>query len=85
MSENVFFAALFFPAAAFVLIFFMKYLAAVLQARARMGHDDAYRELARQAAQGQAATLAALAAQGEVLAELRTRIGALEKILKEVE
>lgn len=36
MSENAFLAAFFFPAAAAVLVFFMKYVSAVLQARVRL-------------------------------------------------
>jgi chromatin segregation and condensation protein Rec8/ScpA/Scc1 (kleisin family) len=46
MSENVFFAAFFFPSAAAVLVYFMKYLAAIKQARVRVEQDEAYRELA---------------------------------------
>lgn len=85
MSENVFFAAFFFPAAAAVLVFFMKYVSAVLQARVRLAQDEAYRELAGKAAAAQAETAAAVAALGTTLAEIQARIGGLEKILKEVE
>ena len=76
--ESIFLAAFFFPAAAAVLIFFMKYVSAVLQARVRLGQDEAYRELAAKA----------VAAQGEVaaaLAQIQTRIAVVEKILKDVE
>ena len=48
--ESVFLAAFFFPAAAAVLVFFMKYVSAVLQARVRLGQDVAYREIAAKAA-----------------------------------
>ena len=48
--QNIVFAAFFFPCAAAVLVFFMKYVSAVLQARARSGQDEAYRELAARAA-----------------------------------
>jgi dipeptide/tripeptide permease len=85
MSENIVFAVLFFPAVVFVLVFGMKYLSAVLQARARMGHDDTYRAMAAQAAQAQADAAAAIAAQGAVLADIQGRLAGLEKILKQVE
>ncbi|SFI30108.1 hypothetical protein SAMN04515618_116112 [Collimonas sp. OK307] len=85
MSENVFFAAFFFPAAAVVIVFFMKYVSAVLQARVRLGQDEAYRELAAKAASAQAETVAALASSSRALADIQARLGALEKILKEVE
>lgn len=85
MSENIVFAVLFFPAIALVLVFGMKYLSAVLQARARMEQDDAYRAMAAQAAQAQADAAAAIAAQGAVLADIQGRLAGLEKILKQVE
>jgi hypothetical protein len=55
------FAAFFFPAAAAVIVYFMKYLSEVVQARVRLGQDEAYRALASQAAASQADTVAALA------------------------
>jgi hypothetical protein len=78
MTEQAFFAAFFFPAAAVVLVFFMKYVSAVLQARVRLGQDEAYRELATKAATAQAETAAALG-------QLQTRLAVIEKILKDVE
>lgn len=78
MTEQAFFAAFFFPAAAVVLVFFMKYVSAVLQARVRLGQDEAYRELATQATQAQAETAAALG-------QLQARLAVVEKILKDVE
>lgn len=85
MSENVFFAAFFFPAAAAVLVFFMKYVSAVLQARVRLGQDEAYREIATKAATAQAETAAALASLGTSLEQIQSRLTVLEKILREVE
>ena len=76
--ESIFLAAFFFPAVAAVLIFFMKYVSAVLQARVRLGQDEAYRELAAKAAAAQAETAAALA-------EILSRLAAVERILKQVE
>jgi hypothetical protein len=85
MSENAFLAAFFFPAAAAVLVFFMKYVSAVLQARVRLAQDEAYREIATKAAAGQAETAAALRALSPVLTEIQSRIAGVEKILKQVE
>ena len=82
---NMFFAAFFFPAAAAVLIFLMKYTSAVLQARVRLGQDEAYREIAAKAAAAQAETAAALSAIGATLAEIQFRLAGVEKILKDVE
>ncbi len=85
MSENAFYAAFFFPAAAAVLVFFMKYVSAVLQARVRLGQDEAYREIAAKAAAAQAATAAALSSLGDRLADIQSRLLGVEKILRDVE
>lgn len=85
MPENAFYALFFFPAAAVVLVFFMKYVSAVLQARVRLGQDEAYREIANKAAAAQAETATALSSFGRSLLEIQSRIAAVEKILKDVE
>ncbi len=77
MSE-VFFAAFFFPSAAAVLIFLMKYISDVLQARVRLGQDAAYREIAAKAALSGAETAASLA-------EIKSVLLTIEKILTAVE
>ncbi len=84
MSENIFLAAFFFPAVAAVLIFFMKYVSAVLQARVRLGQDEAYREIATKATAAQVETAAALASFGNSLTEIQMRVAVVEKILKDV-
>jgi hypothetical protein len=78
MNENVFLAAFFFPAAAAVIVFFMKYVSAVLQARVRLAQDEAYREIAAKAAAAQAEMAASLA-------EIKSKLAAITKILKDVE
>jgi hypothetical protein len=83
--ESIFLAAFFFPAAAVVLVFFMKYVSAVLQARVRLGQDEAYREIAAKAAAAQAETAAALSSFGTALREIQSRLAVVEKILKSVE
>ena len=76
--QEIFLAAFFFPCAAAVLVFFMKYVSAVLQARVRLGQDEAYRELAARAAGTQAEVAAALT-------QIQSRLAVVEKILKDVE
>lgn len=85
MSENIFFAAFFFPSAAAVIIFSMKYVSAILQARVRLAQDEAYREIATKATAAQADTAAALSSFSAPLAEIQSRLAAIEKILKDVE
>jgi hypothetical protein len=78
MTTDVYFAAFFFPSLAFVLIYLMKYIAAVKQARVRADSDDDYRALALKLAASQAEVSAQLA-------DVQARLAGLEKILKEVE
>ena len=77
MSTNVYLLTLFLPLATVLLVFGMKYYAMVQQARARTARDDADRRLADD-------TLAQLAAINAALARLDARMGAAEKVLKEV-
>ncbi len=84
MNENVFLAASFFPASAAVLIFLMKYISEVLQARVRLGQDESYRAIAAKAATAQAEAAATLASFGDGLADLKSRLIAIERILKDV-
>jgi hypothetical protein len=77
VTENIFFAAFFFPAAAAVVVFFMKYVSEILQARVRLGQDEAYRALAAQAAAAQTQT-------ASLLTEVTSRLAAIEKILTDV-
>ena len=78
MAEHVYLLTLLLPLATVLIIFGMKYYAAVQQAKARLASDDAYRQVAEQAAAAQAETAAALA-------DLKVRLTEIEKILKEVE
>jgi hypothetical protein len=85
MSDSTFFAAFFFPSAAAVIIFAMKYVASVRQARVRLAQDDAYRDIASKAASAQADMAAALTSFGTMLVEVQARLATLEKILRQVE
>ena len=85
MSENAIFAAFFFPSVAAVLIYFMKYRAAIKQARVHAEQDDAYRDLALRVAASQSGMVSSLAVLTGSLADVQTRMAGLEKVLKEVE
>lgn len=85
MSESIYLATLGIPLAAVIAVFAMKYVSAVLQARARFASEESYRELAEKAVAAQAEAAQALAAIQATLADLRGRIVTVEKILKEVE
>ncbi len=85
MSPTHFFITLAFPFGTLLLIFGMKYFAAIQSAKAAMANDEAYRKLADRAASAEAESAAALAAIKGTLADLGQRVGAIEKVLKEVE
>jgi hypothetical protein len=77
MSPEIYLMTLFLPLATVLLVFGMKYYAQVQQAKARTARDDADRRLADE-------TLAQLAAINAALGRLDARMGAVEKVLKEV-
>jgi hypothetical protein len=85
MSETIYLLTLFALPATLLLIFGMKYYSATQQAKVRQADDATYRQLAAQAVAAQAETAAALTSIGASLAELTTRVAAVEKILKQVE
>lgn len=77
MSTPLFIFTASLPFATILLVFGMRYLAQVQQAKARWGNDEAYRLLAEKAAADQATAAAALTA-------IETRLAAVEKLLKDV-
>jgi hypothetical protein len=85
MTDLLYLLTICLPLATGLLIFGMRYVSAVLQARARLANDDAYRLLAEKAAAGQSETATALSAIQAAMADVRTRLTAVEKILKDVE
>ena len=68
-----------------VLLFGMKYFSASRQAMFRVAGDDSLRQLAEKSALVQAASAASLAAVQSDVAEVKTRLAAIEKLLREVE
>lgn len=85
MSERIYLLTICLPLATILLVFGMRYLSAVMQARARFANDEAYRLLAEKAAASQAASAAALASIDATLADLKARVAGVEKVLREVD
>lgn len=85
MSERLYLISICLPMATILLIFGMRYLSQVLQARARLASDEAYRQLAEKSAASQSAAAAALANIDATLADLKARVTGVEKVLKEVD
>jgi Tfp pilus assembly protein PilO len=84
MSEHLYLISLCLPLATFLAIFGMRYFALIQQAKARFASDEAYRVVAEKAVASQAETAAVLASIDASLADVKTRLSAVEKILKDV-
>ena len=85
MSEHLFLLTICLVLGTILLVFGMRYFSAVQQAKARLANDDAYRQIAQKAVTGQSETATALSSIQAALADVRARLTAIEKILKEVE
>jgi hypothetical protein len=85
MTELLYLLTLCLPLGTILVVFGMRYFSAIQQAKARLANDDAYRRIAETAATAQTETAAALSSIGTALTDVRTRLAAVEKILKEVE
>jgi Tfp pilus assembly protein PilO len=84
MSTTVYLLTICLPLATVLLVFGMKYFAMVQQAKARTARDEADRRLADELTRTQAEAVAQLTAMNAALARLDARMGAVEKVLKEV-
>ncbi|USX17154.1 hypothetical protein NHH82_15905 [Oxalobacteraceae bacterium OTU3REALA1] len=78
MSEPIYLLTIFLVPVTVLLIFGMRFIVQIKQAKLRQQSDNDYRQLAERSMAAQAETAAALA-------DLKSRIVAIEKILKEVE
>jgi len=85
MSEPIYVFTLAAFFGTIVAIFAMRYSAMNKKAKISLDNDECYRELAARAVQTQAETAISLGAVNATLADLRTRVASLEKVLKEVE
>jgi hypothetical protein len=85
MQTYIYFITLGAMLGTIILVFGIRFLQASAVAAADAAHTDAYRKLAADAVTAQAGNAATLAAIQSELAELKTRFGNVEKILKAVE
>jgi uncharacterized protein YaiL (DUF2058 family) len=85
MSEHVYFLTLGLILGTIVLVFGMRALSAYMQAKARADSGEAYRQIAEKAVAVQSESAISLSSIQESLADIRSRLASVEKILKEVE
>jgi len=85
MTVTLYLLTVVLPLATILIVFGMRYYAAVQQARARLANDDAYRQLAESASAAQSQIATSLAAMEANLSDVRARMAAVETILKAVE
>ncbi|QNM96015.1 hypothetical protein [Chitinimonas koreensis] len=85
MDVSIYLLTICLPLLTVLLVFGMRYLSAVQQAKLRFGHDEAHRQLAEQALAAQRETAAVVASIDANLADVRARLLAIEQILKAVE
>lgn len=84
MSEPVYLISIGAFCLTILLVFGMRYLSVIAQAKYRHVNDEAYRHLSQQALDAQAQTAATLKALQATLAEVNGRLVAVEHVLKEV-
>ena len=85
MTAIFYLLTLVLPLATILIVFRMRYHATVQEATARLASDDAYRQLAESASAVQSQIATSLAAMEASLSDVRTRVAAVETILKAVE
>jgi Tfp pilus assembly protein PilO len=85
MTEHLYLLTICLPLGTILLVFGMRYFSAVQQAKARLANDEAYRRIAEKAVAAHSESATALTSIQAALADVRTRLTAVEKILKDVE
>jgi Tfp pilus assembly protein PilO len=85
MSEHVYFITLAVIFGTIIAVFGLRFLTAASVAGVQAQKEDAYRKLAADAVTAQSGNAATLSAIQSELAEIKTRLASVEKILKEVE
>jgi hypothetical protein len=85
MSEHLFLLSICLVLGTILLVFGMRAFSAIQQAKVRNASDAAYRQIAEKAVAAASENTTALASIQATLADVRTRLTAIEKILKEVE
>lgn len=85
MSEYLYLLSICLVLGTILLVFGMRYFSAVQQAKVRLAGDEAYRKIAEKAVAAESENATVLSSIQAALADVRTRLTAIEKILKEVE
>jgi len=85
MSESLFLLSISLVLVTILLVFGMRAFSAVQQAKVRIESDEAYRQIAEKAVAAASENTTALSSIQIALADVRTRLAAIEKVLKEVE
>lgn len=85
MPEHLYLISISMPFLTILLVFGMRYFALIRQARARLANDGAYQQIAERAVNAESGNATTLSSIEVSLADVRTRLTAIEKILKEVE
>jgi phage shock protein A len=73
------------PCVTVLLVFAMRYVAKVHEARARLANDGAYRDLAEKAVTLEAQSTSLMSTIQSEMSAIAMRLAAVEKVLKEVE
>jgi hypothetical protein len=85
MTTVLYLLTLVLPLTTILIVFGARYYALAQQAKARLANDDAYRQFAESASAVQSQIATSLAALEANLSDVRTRMAAVETILKAVE
>jgi predicted negative regulator of RcsB-dependent stress response len=85
MSEHLFLLSISLVLVTILLVFGMRAFSALQQAKVRNESDEAYRQIAEKAVAAASENTTALSSIQATLGDVRTRLTAIEKVLKEVE
>jgi uncharacterized protein HemX len=85
MSESLYLLSISLVLVTILLVFGMRAFSAVQQAKVRIETDEAYRQIAEKAVASASENTTALSSIQAAMADVRTRLTAIEKVLKEVE
>jgi hypothetical protein len=85
MTITLYLLTLVLPLVTILIVFVLRYYAGIQQAKAWQANEDAYRKLAERVSAVQLQIATSLAALEANLSDVRTRMAAVENILKAVE
>jgi predicted negative regulator of RcsB-dependent stress response len=85
MSEHLYLLSIGLVFGTILLVFGIRAYSAIQQAKVRNASDAAYRQIAEKAVAAASENTAALVSIQAAMVDVRTRLAAIEKVLKEVE